>query len=175
MILSSNGTVVVNPYEEGDTDNYLSAFKQDMPRTGDFKCLVAGDGGFESVSKTETPALETLLPAAPEVVSGTQLRTYRLAVAATNEYASAVGGNTVAGTLAAQVLIMNRVNGVYERDLAIHMNIVANNNLIIYAGDNMSCGGVACTAANDPYSNSSASSLLSQNQSTIDSVIGNAN
>ena len=54
--------------------------------------------------------------------------------------------------MAAEVLIMNRVNGVYERDLAIHMNIVANNNLITYAGDNISCGG-PCTAANDPYDN----------------------
>ena len=33
----------------------------------------------------------------------------------------------VAGTLAAEVTVMNRVNGVYERDLAMHMNIVANN------------------------------------------------
>ena len=86
----------------------------------------------------------------PAVTSGTQLRTYRLALAATNEYCVAVGGNTVSGSLAAEVLIMNRVNGVYERDVAIHMNIVANNNLITYAGDNLSCGG-ACTAANDPY------------------------
>ena len=60
---------------------------------------------------------------APAVTSGTQLRTYRLALACTVEYATAVGSNTVAGALAAEVLIMNRVNGVYERDLAIHMNI----------------------------------------------------
>ena len=34
----------------------------------------------------------------------------------------------------------------------MHMNIVANNNLITYAGDNTALGG-ACTAANDPYTN----------------------
>ena len=55
-------------------------------------------------------------------------------MAATNEYATAVGGNTVAGTMAAQVLIINRVNGVYERELSVRMNFVANNDLILYAG-----------------------------------------
>jgi hypothetical protein len=69
---------------------------------------------------------------------------------------------------------MNRVNGVYERDLAIHMNIVANNNLITYAGDNLSCGG-ACTGANDPYTNSNGSTMLGQNQTTCNNVIGTAN
>ncbi len=69
---------------------------------------------------------------------------------------------------------MNRVNGVYERDLAIHMNIIANNNLITYAGDNISCGG-ACTAANDPYTNNNGSTMLGQNQTTFNTVIGSAN
>ena len=69
---------------------------------------------------------------------------------------------------------MNRVNGVYERDLAIHMNIVANNNLITYAGDNLSCGG-ACTGANDPYTNTNGTTMLGQNTTTLNSVIGTAN
>ena len=85
-----------------------------------------------------------------------------------------MGGNTVAGALAAEVLIMNRVNGVYERDVAIHMNIIANNNLITYAADNLSCGG-PCTTANDPYTNNDGGTMLDQNQSTIDTVIGSAN
>src|SRR4029077_9164462 len=110
----------------------------------------------------------------PAVTSGTQLRTYRLALAADNEYCVAVGGNTVSGSLAAEVLIMNRVNGVYERDVAIHMNIVANNNLITYAGDNNSCGG-SCNSSNDPYTDGNGSTMLGQNQTTCNNVIGSAN
>ena len=181
MILSSNGTVIVNPFVKGDTDNYISYFKQDGAVGGKFDCDVKGDDAFESVTSLNTN-LESYdflrgsggSPIAPEVISGTQLRTYRLALAADWEYCNAVGSNTVAGCLAAQVLIMNRVNGVYERDVAIHMNIIANNNLIVFAGDSGNCSG-ACTSANDPYTDSDGAAMLSQNQSTVDTRIGSGN
>ncbi|MBK8464842.1 MAG: hypothetical protein IPL32_03345 [Chloracidobacterium sp.] len=186
MILSPNGTVIVNPYSSSDTNNYISFFKRDQPKTGAFECEVKSDlseRGLESVIKPRDPDSTDFLPtasapqSAPEVLSGTQLRTYRLALAANNEYCSAVGGNTVAGCLAAQVVVMNRVNGVYERDVAIRMNIIANNNLIVYAGNNLTCpvpgGSTACTSANDPYSNDS--SAINQNTPNLNTVIGSAN
>ncbi|MEO8648076.1 MAG: reprolysin-like metallopeptidase, partial [Acidobacteriota bacterium] len=101
---------------------------------------------------------------APEFASGTQLRTYRLALAATGEYTAAVGGGTVAGALAAQVLIMNRVNGVYEREVAIRMVIVANNDQIVYT-----------SASTDPYTNSDGDAMLDENKTNLNSVIGTAN
>ena len=179
MILSPSGTVMVDPYSKGDTSNYISYFKRDAPRSTGFSCDVDTQYAIESISKPRKSDFKELIPdfasLAPEVTSGTQLRTYRLALAATNEYATTVGGNTIAGTLAAQVLIMNRVNGVYERDLAIRMVVVANNNLIVYAGDNTSCGGVACTSANDPYTNSNGSTMLGENQTNVNAIIGSAN
>ena len=33
MILSTRGTVIVDPVANGDTDNYISYFKRDMPVT----------------------------------------------------------------------------------------------------------------------------------------------
>jgi hypothetical protein len=69
---------------------------------------------------------------------------------------------------------MNRVNGVYERDLALRMNIIANNNLIIYSGDRL-CGGVPCTSANDPYTNHDAITMLGENTTNLNNVIGTAN
>lgn len=173
MILSPNGTVIIDPYASGDTDNYVSYYKRDLPRPQGFECQV-GEKTFNSFLTSVAMDQSALVPDASSVVSGTQLRTYRLAVAATNEYAAAVGGNTIAGTLAAQVLIMNRVNGIYERDLAIHLNMVANNDLIIYAGDRM-CGSVACTAANDPYTNGTGTTMLGENASNLSSVIQTAN
>ncbi|MFZ1218455.1 MAG: reprolysin-like metallopeptidase, partial [Chthoniobacterales bacterium] len=166
MILGSSGTVLIDPYAQGNTTDYISYWKRDAANTtAGFQCHFVNDS---VAPQSQRDAF------APAVTSGTQLRTYRLALASTNEYTVAVGGNTIAGALTAEVAIMNRVNGVYERDLAIHMNIIANNNLITYAGDNLSCGG-ACTAANDPYTNDDGEAMLGENQTTTDSVIGSGN
>jgi N-acetylneuraminic acid mutarotase len=179
MIISTAGTVIVDPYAKGDTNNYISYYKHDRPSPGPISCEVKGDDSFEPVTSARGFSVKDILPAftSPEVSSGTQLRTYRLALAANNEYCVSVGGNTVAGSLAAMVLIMNRVNGVYEKDLAMHMNMVANNNLVVYAGDNLSCpvpgGTTACTAANDPYGNDT--SALGQNTGNLNAVIGSGN
>jgi len=166
IILSPAGTVLIDPYAKDDTTNYITYWKKNAVNLKQpFRC------DFVDSQLPPEPARGVLAPA---VTSGSQLRTYRLALACTVEYATAVGSNTVAGALAAEVLIMNRVNGVYERDLAIHMNIIANNNLITYAADNLSCGG-ACTTANDPYTNENGATMLDQNQTTINTVIGSAN
>lgn len=166
MILSPRGTVMVDPYSKGDTVNHISYFKRDVRRTSGFSCDVDTQHAIESISKPRKAAFKELIPdaASPEVISGTQLRTYRLALAATGEYTAAVGGGTVAGALAAQVLIMNRVNGVYERDLAIRMVIIGTNNLIIYTD-----------GATDPYTNTSGSAMLPENQTNTDTVITSAN
>jgi subtilisin-like proprotein convertase family protein len=69
-----------------------------------------------------------------------QLKTFRLAMSCTGEYTTYHGG-TVAGALAAINATMTRVNGVFEKDFCVHMNLIANNNTIIYTN-----------AAADPYS-----------------------
>ncbi|MBX3300127.1 MAG: hypothetical protein KF736_11760, partial [Acidobacteria bacterium] len=177
MVLSPKGTVMIDPYAEGDNENYITYYKKDAPRTSGFHCLV-GESDYDSLARPNGFRSEDVIPDfSNEVISGTQLRTYRLALAANWEYCNAVGSNTVAGCLAAQVLIMNRVNGVYERDLSMRMVMVANNNLIVYAGDNTTCpvgtGGTPCTSANDPYSNGTGA--LNQNTANLNAVIGSAN
>ncbi len=178
MILSERGTVLVDPYSKNDTDHYISYLKEDGQAVESFACDFDAQNAVDQISKAKKKGFLDFVPeaavASPSVSSGTQLRTYRLALAATNEYAGVVGSNTIAGTLAAQVTIMNRVNGIYERDLAIRMVIIANNNLIVYAGDQL-CGGVACTGSNDPYSNTDGSAMLTQNVNNLNSVIGAAN
>lgn len=179
MILSPRGTVMVDPHSRNDTSNYISYYKRDVEKPA-FSCDFDNENAVKSMIKGKKGDFHEFIPdtasaaAAPSVISGTQLRTYRLALAATNEYAVAVGSNTIAGTLAAQVVVMNRVNGVYERDVAVRMVIIANNNQIVYAGDQM-CGGVACTSANDPYTNNNGSSMLTENITNVDAVIGSAN
>jgi chitodextrinase len=87
------------------------------------------------------------------------LRTFRLALSCTGEYATYFGG-TKALALAAMNNSMTRVNGVFENDFAIRMVLIANNDLVIYTN-----------ASTDPYT----TSYNSQLQSTLTSVIGDAN
>lgn len=95
--------------------------------------------------------------------SGAQLRTYRTAVAATAEYTAFHGGTYLLGQAAVATAI-NRVTGVFEKELAIRLSLIANNNLLIYTNPDT-----------DPYTNNDLSALIAQNQVTIDGRIGNAN
>jgi hypothetical protein len=91
------------------------------------------------------------------------LKTFRLALSCTGEYGTFHGG--AAGALASMNATMTRVNGVFEKDLAVRLNIIANNNLVVYTN-----------AATDPYSPASGiNNWNSQLQSTLTSVIGEAN
>ncbi|MGH1441015.1 MAG: reprolysin-like metallopeptidase [Cellvibrionaceae bacterium] len=98
------------------------------------------------------------------------LRTYRLAVAVTGEYTDFFSdeADPVATkrtlALAAITTAVNRVNEIFERDLGITFNLVANNDQIIYVD-----------ATTDTYANDSSISDLSRNQINIDTVIGAAN
>lgn len=165
MILSSRGTIMIDPYAKGDTLNYISYFKRDVEKPA-FQCGFDEQHAVDSLSKPKKYGFENFIPdapSAPAVISGTQLRTYRLALAATGEY-TAFHGGTVAGALNAQTTVMNRVNGVYERELAIRMVTIANNNLLIYTD-----------GATDPYTNNSGSTMLNENITNTDTVIGSAN
>jgi subtilisin-like proprotein convertase family protein len=58
-------------------------------------------------------------------------KTMRLALSCTGEYSTYFGG-TVAKSLAAMNATMTRVNGVFNRDLALKLEIIADNNKIIF-------------------------------------------
>lgn len=91
-------------------------------------------------------------------------KTMRLALSCTGEYGAYFGG-TVAGALAGMNATMTRVNGVFEKDMALHLNIIANNNLVVYT-----------SSSTDPYSSANAiDNWNAELQATLTSVIGEAN
>ena len=93
--------------------------------------------------------------------SAAELLVFRLALSCNGEYSTYFGG-TVANSLAAMNATMTRVNGVCEKDLAIHMNIIANNTAVIYTN-----------ATTDPYT--TMANWNGQLQSALTSTIGEAN
>lgn len=146
------GRVFIDPYARGDMSNYVSYFTKDYGTRAPFNCEV-----------TEYAEPLPRIEAGP--CRGTQLYTYRLAVANTNEYAAAVGGTTDALLHAAIVTAVNRVVGVYETELAIRMVLVANNDLVEFT-----------TTEPDPFTgNNNAGTLINESQTQITNIIGTAN
>ena len=149
MVLSTAGTVFVDPYRRWDARYVLSYFKADARKAAgaDFHCDVKEESPGE-----EDPRRGPAAGLPPAAASGTQLRTYRLALAATGEYSTAVcapNPAAVACALNAMVVSMNRVDGVYEREVAIRMVLIANDNLIVYTN-----------GATDPYTNGNGTTML---------------
>jgi hypothetical protein len=153
LVLSASDTVFIDPYQRGDTTHYVSYFMDDY--SADAKSLMVETGVDTSVAQPEVEG--------PMPPSGPQLRTYRIAIASTGEYTIFHGGTVELG-LAAIVTSLNRVDGVYEREVAVRMVLVANNNAIVYTDP-----------LTDPYTNNNGFTMLGQNQTNLDLVIGNAN
>jgi len=157
QILSILGNVYIDPYSRGNIVDYVSYFGNEYFRDFPFDCR------FEN---SETAAK----PGEVQAVAcrGQFLKTFRLAVACTGEYAQAVGGSSNASTLhAAIVTTVNRVVGVYEKEISVRLVLVANNNLIEYQNPNT-----------DPFtgnSNTNAGQLIDLSQTVITNRIGTNN
>ena len=98
-------------------------------------------------------------PSALKLVDGQVLRKFRVAISATGEYTEFHGG-TVPNALAAINATITRVNEIFETDLGISLEIVANTDEVIYTDKN-----------NDPY----GTNLNSEVQNTLNTVIGAEN
>lgn len=178
IILKRGGTVLIDPYAKGDTTNYITYLKRDVPKTNRFECLV------QDLDPTVNPVLKPLAgvtapsmsaatsPGSAELVgpSGSVLRTYLLALAATAEYVNVfrqpadTDAQAKDRALVQMIIIMNRVTGVYERDLAIHFTLIARELDIIYTDP-----------LTDPYTNDAGPTMITENQANLDAVIGSAN
>ena len=171
MVMSSAGTLYIDPYRRWQGEVVLSYFhSQAIRRPGDAPRCEFKDEDAVAWSDIDGSAAEAFAeaPAGPAsaIASGSTLRTYRLALAATVEYSTRVClPNPVAVPCAMNAIVvsMNRVGGVYEREVAVRMVLIANNDLIVYI------------AEPDPYTNNNGSTMLTQNQNNLTTVIGSAN
>lgn len=169
-VLSPEGDFYVDPWWQGETETYSAYWLREYTKLNDgWTCgfveepvqeadAVQADGNAHSESNTTESG-------GGRVANGLTLRQFRLACAATGEYTAFHGGTAALGQ-AAIVTMMNRVNQVYEREVAVRMNLVANNINVVFTN-----------SATDPYTNSNGSTMLGQNQTTLDnaSFIGSAN
>lgn len=136
MTLSGEkSTVFIDPFTE-DRVNYIVYSKNTLVKNGNnFACLT--DQGIDLPSLRDENGKDSNSTLSTD---DKKLRTYRLAQSCNAEY-----GNIFAGTgtdaqkkaniQAQMALTINRVNGVYEQDLAITLIFIANNDQLIYYGD----------------------------------------
>jgi chitodextrinase len=152
-LYADKSPVFIEPYSQ-DLKTYSVYKKSDKKQAfSAFEC---------SMIDEITPEIDSSLlrPNADDA----KLRTFRLAMSVTGEYTTYFGG-TKALALAAINNTMTRVNAIFEKDFAVRMILVANNDAVIYTN-----------ASTDPYSaSSSMSNWNAQLQSTLTSVIGEAN
>ena len=164
IVLSPSGAYYIDPYRRGDAVNHISYFKTDYARTDmhAFECLVhlPDSKGTQSLSVESASAVTR--------PNGDVLRTYRLALASTFEYSdfhSDAAPLPDKAEVMAQGIIpaVNRVTGIYEREVSVHLTLVANNDLIIF------------NTPADPYVNDQGITMLATNQATLDAIIGPLN
>ncbi len=152
QVFTEEGSFYIDPYTMGETLHVTSYWKRDLrrPMRG-WTCTVLDEGlpGPAEGGYTERAIVNR--------------KTYRLAVSANGEYTQFHGGTQALGQ-AAIVTAINRVNQIYERDLAVRFVLVTNNQNLVFTNP-----------STDPYSNSASSANLTAVQTQCDTIIGSAN
>ena len=164
MSLSGNsGTYYIDTYTK-DLNNYIVYSRKDIQPARQFGCLVQDEEAMiQNYGRLENQIM----------VNDGNLRQYRLAMSCTIEYSAfhlTAAGTPAAASLATKravvlsaiVVSMTRVNGIYERDVAVRMNLVANNENIIFIDS-------------DSFTNDDGGAMLNENLTVVNAVIGTAN
>ncbi len=165
-ISTENGYLYINPYTFSGRE-YQVFFRKSSINNQEFTCLFDEqiDQDFLKSSNNNTSNLAD--------VNDSTLRTYRLAVATTGEYSqyhvNLTGNNGSSDAVKKQVVmdaivaVVDRVNEIYERDIAVSFTLVNNSNIIYLDG------------SSDPFNNNNTQTLINQSQQVIDALVGSAN
>ena len=152
FVLSGNGDFLIDPYALGDMQKYIVYRRSDnfQPRNSTCQVVDSWESMTRSGGGNGTIGI---------LGAGDNIKTYRLAMNATGEYTTFYGSEAAANN--GVVTSINRVNVVYETDVAIHMNLVYTK--------------CYTSATTDPFTNNNGVTMLGQNQTTCDTNVGNAN
>jgi len=162
QIFLAAGTAYIDPVSRRGGALHQVYFDRDLSRQ-----RPETDELIEKISSITRPA-----DVAPNVAAATagvsisnELRTYRLALATTGEYAEYQDPNAStpdkAVVLAELVNVTNRVTGIYEREVGVRLELIAQEDDIIYTDPDT-----------DPYINYSGSIMVNTNTRTLNNVIG---
>lgn len=170
MISGPGGVVYIDPLSRGDTVHYQSYFKQNARRHS----LLPADrvivpNRVAPARSRKSAASQALLPPKRGVSIAGELRTYRLAMAATGEYSLFHDPDISplplladkSKVLAEQVVVVNRVSGIYEREVGIRLQLIDGNDAAIFTEPNT-----------DPYIDDQGLELLAVNGAVLAATVG---
>ncbi len=157
MIFTSQGRVFIDPAFRG-SQRYKSRGVEEIGSGTKFSC---------SNSAVHLP---TSLSSSNKISNRTEgsLLEFDLALSATREYVISIYGNDLSNESAAKAATMaemntaiNRVNEIFERDFGITLKLHQDNDELIELVDN------------GAFSNGNTNAMLAQNQTWVDSIVGN--
>lgn len=166
MVLSDQGTYYIDPYTT-DLKGYMVYNKASLTTSTSYICH----------NTEEASAHEMDLSTNSTMIADGIFRTYRLAMACTIEYANyhinaaiqaeiitvfATEAQKKAVVLAAMNVTVSRLNSVYEIDMSLRMQLVDNNESIIFI-------------TTDTFTNNNANVLIGESQTVINGAIGALN
>jgi len=166
FVLTPSGDVIIESVSPQSVNHYISYFASDIDmdfNLPELRCGVTHENKVENTYESTDKLAElaqSVLGNRPVV-----LRKLRIAIACTGEWGSRsnLGGGTVASGLAKMAEALTYANAVYEKDFAIHLDMVSGNDRIVFLDPDT-----------DPYNDfeSMGGILLGINSSVTNSRIG---
>lgn len=156
MIYTQDGAIMIEP-ERPESTNHVSYFKSDYFKANDHQSEFYEEPGGVSIENLRNTGSNDVFK---KRSMGGQMKKYRIAIAADGGFTSHYGGK--AKTMEAIVAILDLITGIFEKDLAITFELIAENDQLIYS------------AGSDPYDDQpqTLTSLRTFNQEHLDEVIG---
>ena len=161
-----NETVYFDSYSKEKTNIYYNYFIKDVVAPSGEKsksCLVDSEKDDDHAEDDQHKKKESSHSTSTNKTSsssGTQLRTFRLAIVTNGEFTTQFGSGTAAGGLAAVVAYVSRIRLIVRKELAVDFSLVSGENLIY------------TNPTTDPFA---ASPTLNSIQTTINTVLGSGN
>ncbi|WP_226789160.1 reprolysin-like metallopeptidase [Polaribacter reichenbachii] len=157
-------TTYIDPYSKNNQDYIVYNRSSISKEKDDFECIVE-----------ETASKELAFSEAAKNADDGKLRTFRLALVCSGEYAqfhltrqnissAATDAVKKAAVLSAMNTSMSRINGVFEKDLSVKLVIVGNNDDVIFLDEDT-----------DNITDGNADTMIDEVQSICDSQIGSSN
>lgn len=154
-ISAADGEKYIDPYSSENTSDYIIYNTKDYKEDGIAEFPVCGVDDSYKLDRTYLPTGQRNTPLV-------ELRIYRLAMACTGEWGAKRG--TVALVLTDMNIVVNRMNLIYERDMAVRFVLINDNEKLIFLN-----------GATDPYDTpTEGKKLVNVNTGKINAIISSS-